>query len=155
MNLRKKKEEYLLKQAKFCRVLSEDLTERGEVWSEATGFKEILNLTKEGVKNSVESALYENIKKRIKNESFKFTEIINKSIDEVFEDDIEYLSRQKKLIDKIYNDKDKDEDNDDINSEEGNNSNEEIKGIGESEYDKNDYYNNFTSFMSQKLDEVN
>ena len=58
---------------------------------EATGFKELLNLTKEGIKNSVESALYENIKKRIKNSSFEFTEIINKSIDEIFEDDIEYL----------------------------------------------------------------
>lgn len=123
---------------------------------EATGFKELLNLTKEGIKNSVESALYENIKKRIKNSSFEFTGIINKSIDEVFEDDIENLSKQKKLIDKIYNDKDKDEEeNEDINSEEGNNSDEEIKGIGESEYDENDYYNNFTSFMSEKLDEVN
>ena len=153
--LKEKKEEYILKQIKFCRVLSEDIKEGNKVLLEATGFKELLNLTKEGIKNSVESALYENIKKRIKNSSFEFTGIINKSIDEIFEDDIEYLSKQKKLIDKIYNDKDKDEENEDINSEEDNNSDEEIKGIGESEYDKNDYYNNFTSFMSQKLDEVN
>ena len=48
---------------------------------EATGFNELLNLTKKEIKNSVESALYENIKKRIKNASFKFTGIINKSID--------------------------------------------------------------------------
>ena len=49
------------------------------------------------MKNSVESALFENIQKRIKNESFEFTGIINKSLEEVFEDDITYLSQQKKF----------------------------------------------------------
>jgi F0F1-type ATP synthase delta subunit len=53
------------------------------------------------MKNSVESALFENIQKRIKNESFEFTGIINKSLEEVFEDDITYLSQQKKILDKI------------------------------------------------------
>ena len=70
---------------------------------EARGFKELLNLTKNGIKNSVESALYENIKNRIKNASFEFTGIINKSIHDVYEDDIEYLSKQTKLLDKLCN----------------------------------------------------
>jgi hypothetical protein len=77
--LKEKKDEYILKQVKFCRVLSEDIKEGNKVLLEATGFKELLNLTKEGIKNSVESALYENIKKRIKNSSFEFTGIIYKS----------------------------------------------------------------------------
>ena len=151
--IKETKEEHLLKQAKFCRVLSEDIKEKNKVLIEATGFEELLNKTKDEIKNSVESALYENIKKRIKNASFEFTEIINKSIDEVFEDDVEYLSKQKKLLDKILNDNDKVEENE--NSEESVNSEKEIDIIGESEYEKNNYYDNFTLFMSEKLEAVN
>lgn len=92
---KKEKEDHLLNQTKFCRILSEDIKEGNKVLIEATGFNELLNLTKNEMKNSVESALYENIKKRIKNASFDFTYIINKSIEEVFEDDMEYLSKQK------------------------------------------------------------
>ena len=147
------KEENLLKQAKFCRIISEDICDRKKVIFEATGFKELLNLTKNGIKNSVESALYENIKKRIKNSSFEFTGVINKSIDEVFEDDVEYLSKQKKLLDKILNHDNKIEENE--NSNENNNNEEENDIMGESQYEKNNYYENFTLFMSQKLEEVN
>ena len=147
------KEENLLKQAKFCRIISEDICDRKKVIFEATGFKELLNLTKNGIKNSVESALYENIKKRIKNSSFEFTGVINKSIDEVFEDDVEYLSKQKKLLDKILNHDNKIEENE--NSDENNNIEEENDIMGESQYEKNNYYENFTLFMSQKLEKMN
>lgn len=150
---KKEKEDHLLNQTKFCRILSEDIKEGNKVLIEATGFNELLNLTKNEMKNSVESALYENIKKRIKNASFDFTYIINKSIEEVFEDDMEYLSKQKKLLERILSEKDIIEENE--NSEESNNKEEEIDIIGESEYEKNNYYDNFTLFMSQKLKEVN
>ena len=147
-------EENLLSNIKFCRVVSEDIKDGKKVLIEATGFKELLNLTKNGIKNSVESALYENIKNRIKNACFEFTGIINKSIDDVYEDDIEYLSKQTKLLDKLCNIKNNIEDNEDINSENSSNSNDEINLLGESEYEKNNYYENFTIFMSQKLEEV-
>ena len=89
---RNTKEENLLTNIKFCRVLSEDIKDRNKVLSEATGFDEL-------------SALYENIKNKIKNAYFEFTIIINKSIDEVYEDDIEYLSKQTKLLDKLCTNK--------------------------------------------------
>ena len=76
------------------------------------------------MKNSVESALFENIQKRIKNESFEFTGIINKSLEEVFEDDITYLSQQKKILDKIRKKQNKIEENEGneiIDSDEENN----------------------------------
>ena len=66
MNIFKEsKEEHLLKQTKFCRVISEDICNKKKVMYEATGFNELLSMTKKEIKNSVESALYENIKKRI------------------------------------------------------------------------------------------
>ena len=89
---RNTKEENLLTNIKFCRVLSEDIKDRNKVLSEATGFDEL-------------SALYENIKNKIKNAYFEFTIIINKSIDEVYKDDIEYLSKQTKLLDKLCTNK--------------------------------------------------
>ena len=110
------------------------------------------------MKNSVESALFENIQKRIKNESFEFTGIINKSLEEVFEDDITYLSQQKKILDKICKEQNKIEENEGneiIDSDEENNEKqEEIVEFEESEYEKNNYYENFTLFISQKLDEI-
>ena len=110
------------------------------------------------MKNSVESALFENIQKRIKNESFEFTGIINKSLEEVFEDDMTYLSQQKKILDKICKEQNKIEENEGneiIDSDEENNEKqEEIVEFEESEYEKNNYYENFTLFISQKLDEV-
>ena len=110
------------------------------------------------MKNSVESALFENIQKRIKNESFEFTGIINKSLEEVFQDDITYLSQQKKILDKIRKKQNKIEENEGneiIDSdEENNNKEEENVDFEESEYEKNNYYENFTLFISQKLDEV-
>jgi len=149
-----KEEEHLLKQTKFCRVISEDICDKKKVIYEATGFNELLNLTKKEIKNSVESALYENIKKRIKTASFEFTGVINKSIDEVFEDDMAYLSKQKKLLEKkILKEEDNIEERE--NSDENINAEEDIDIMEETEYEKNNYYENFTLFMSQKLEEVN
>ena len=92
------------------------------------------------MKNSVESALFENIQKRIKNESFEFTGIINKSLEEVFEDDITYLSQQKKILDKICKEQNKIEENEGneiIDSdEENNNKEEENVDFEELEYEK-------------------
>ena len=63
------KDEKLLTKTKFCRIVSEDIKDGKRLKEKATGFKKLLDLTKEEMKNSVESALFENIQKRIKNES--------------------------------------------------------------------------------------
>ena len=143
------KEDHLLDKTKFCRVVSEDIKEGKVLVAKADGFPKLLELTKNEIKNSVESALYENIQKRIRNKSFEFTGIINKSIEEIFEDDISYLSCQKNFLDKISEDKNEEEI---INEEE---EIEEKANENEIEYDKNDYYKNFTFLVSGKLEEIN
>lgn len=78
-----------------------------------------MKLTKNEIKNSVESALFENIQKRIKNESFEFNDKINKSIVEVFEEDTIYLSYQEKLLDKLIENKNEENENsEEISNEE-------------------------------------
>ena len=53
------KDEKLLTKTKFCRIVSEDIKDgkKDRIKEKATGFKELLDLTKEEMKNSVESAL--------------------------------------------------------------------------------------------------
>ena len=156
------KEEHLLKKAQFCRVLSEDLIEvtdkkKKKIIAKAEGFPELLKLTKNEIKNSVESALFENIQKRIKTESFEFNDNMNKLIDEVFQEDKLYLSYQKKLLDKIIQDKNEEnEDSEEISNEEEKPEEEEAKKKEieiENKYAKIDL-NNFTSLMSEKLVDI-
>ena len=114
----------IIKNVNFCQVLSEEKVlniNKEKIVIPSHGIPDLLKLTEKLIKSSVESALFQNIKNSIKITSFKFADDLFQSMNEIFEEEINYLKDQKKYLKKI-----KEEDNSDESSYNSDNSEEEI-----------------------------